>query len=182
MTLSDADAVASLIREAFAVQAVVTDPLPSALRVTAADVVAHLERGGGGAVVVFGNGVLAGSVLWEVQDGGLYVSRVAVAPARRRLGVGRALVEAAEAAARAMRLPRAFLSTRLVLADNRRLFAACGFVETARTTHPGYDAPTSVVMEKVLTSPKYRNLSRGSGRGRDASASRVRATGSARSW
>jgi GNAT superfamily N-acetyltransferase len=156
MTLSDADAVASLIREAFAAQAVVTDPLPSALRVTAADVVAHLERGGGGAVVVFGDGVLAGSVLWEVQDGGLYVSRVAVAPARRRLGVGRALVEAAEAAARAMRLPRAFLSTRLILADNRRLFAACGFVETERTTHPGYDAPTSVAMEKVLTSPKYK--------------------------
>ena len=50
MTLSDADAVGVLIREAFAAQAVVTDPLPSALRVTGADVAAHLARGGGGAV------------------------------------------------------------------------------------------------------------------------------------
>ena len=99
------------------------------------------------------DGVLAGSVLWEEKDGGLYVSRVAVAPAWRRRGIGRALVGAAEAAARAMRLPRVYLATRLVLADNRRLFAACGFVETERTAHPGYAEPTSVTMEKILTSP-----------------------------
>jgi N-acetylglutamate synthase-like GNAT family acetyltransferase len=152
MSLSDADAVAALVREAFAAQAVVTDPLPSALRVTAADVEAHLRRGGGGAVACVDDG-LAGSVLWEEQDGGLYVSRVAVAPAWRRRGVARALVAAAEAATRAMQLPRVHLATRLVLADNRRLFAACGFVETERTAHPGYTEPTSVAMEKILTSP-----------------------------
>ena len=149
MTLSDADAVAALIREAFAAQAVVTDPLPSALRVTAADVAGHLQRGGGGAVASVDD-VLGGSVLWEEKDGGLYVSRVAVAPAWRRQGVGRALMEAAETAARVMRLPRVHLATRLVLADNRRLFAACGFVETERTAHPGYAEPTSVTMIKHL--------------------------------
>jgi hypothetical protein len=42
------------------------------------------------------------------------------------------------------------LSTRLVLADNRRLFATCGFVELRPETHEGYAAPTSVVMEKRL--------------------------------
>ena len=152
MTLSDSDAVAALIRQAFAAQAVATDPLPSALRVSGADVVAHLQRGGGGAVALVDD-VLAGSALWEEKDGGLYLSRVAVAPAYRQRGIGRALVGSAEAAARAKRLPRMFLATRLVLADNRRLFAACGFVETERTAHPGYDAPTSVTMVKVLTSP-----------------------------
>jgi ribosomal protein S18 acetylase RimI-like enzyme len=155
MTLSDADAVAALIRAAFAAQAVATDPLPSALRVTAADVAEHLRRGGGGAVASVDD-VLAGSVLWEEKDGGLYVSRVAVAPALRRRGVGRTLMGEAEAAARAMRLPRVHLATRLVLADNRRLFAACGFVETERTAHPGYAEPTSVTMEKHLTSPALR--------------------------
>ncbi len=152
MTLSDADAVAALIREAFAAQAVATDPLPSALLVTAADVTAHLARGGGGAVALV-DGVMAGSVLWEEKDGGLYVSRVGVAPSSRRQGIARALVAAAEAAAREMRLPRVHLATRLVLADNRRLFAACGFVETERTAHPGYAEPTSVTMVKFLTSP-----------------------------
>jgi ribosomal protein S18 acetylase RimI-like enzyme len=152
MTLSDADAVAALIRVAFAAQAVVTDPLPSALRVTGEDVAAHLRRGGGG-VVAWVDDALAGSVLWEAKDGGLYVSRVAVAPGSRRQGIGRALVGAAEAAARAMRLPHVHLATRLVLADNRRLFAACGFIETERTAHPGYAEPTSVTMVKFLTSP-----------------------------
>ncbi len=152
MSLSDADAVAALVRAAFAAQAVMTDPLPSALRVTAADVAAHLRRGGGGAVAVVDAG-LAGSVLWEDKDGGLYVSRMAVAPAWRRRGVARMLMAAAEEAARVLRLPRVHLATRLVLTDNRRLFAACGFVETEQTAHPGYAEPTSVTMEKCLTSP-----------------------------
>jgi GNAT superfamily N-acetyltransferase len=152
MTLSDADAVAALIRSAFAAQAVATDPLPSALRVTGEDVAAHLLRGGGGAVAGVDD-TLTGSVLWEPRDGGLYVSRVAVAPGARRRGIGRALVGAAEAAARAMQVPHVHLATRLVLADNRRLFTACGFVETERTAHPGYAEPTSVTMVKVLASP-----------------------------
>jgi GNAT superfamily N-acetyltransferase len=147
MVSNDAEAVAALIRTAFAAQAVVTDPLPSALRVTAADVAVHLARGGGGAVVEI-EGALAGSVLWEMQDGGLYVSRVAVAPAFRRRGIARALMAAAEDAARGSRLPFLHLGTRLLLADNRRLFSACGFVETERTAHPGYAEPTSVTMVK----------------------------------
>jgi penicillin-binding protein 2 len=38
----------------------------------------------------------------------------------------------------------------VVLADNRRLFARCGFVETAQHAHPGYAQPTFVDMEKRL--------------------------------
>ena len=53
-------------------------------------------------------------------------------------------------AARSTGLPRLYLSTRLVLLDNRRLFGACGFVETARDAHPGYAEPTFVNMEKRL--------------------------------
>jgi hypothetical protein len=47
-------------------------------------------------------------------------------------------------------LPRIHLSTRIPLLDNRRLFAACGFIETTREAHPGYAEPTSVHMEKRL--------------------------------
>ena len=148
MRPEDAAAVAALIRAAFAAQSVVTDPLPSALRVTEADVAEHLRIGGGAVAEVAGG--LAGSALWAEQDGGLYLARLAVAPAWRGRGIAKALVAAAEAAARAMGLPRIHLSTRLVLLDNRRLFAACGFVETTREAHPGYAEPTFVNMEKRL--------------------------------
>jgi predicted N-acetyltransferase YhbS len=144
----DAVAVATLIRAAFAAQSVVTDPLPSALRVTAAHVVAHLRIGSGAVAEVAG--ALAGSALWAEREGGLYLGRLAVAPAWRRRGVAKALVAAAEAAALAMDLPCIQLSTRLVLLDNRRLFAACGFVEATCEAHPGYAQPTFVNMEKRL--------------------------------
>jgi predicted N-acetyltransferase YhbS len=144
----DAAAVAALIRAAFAAQSVPTDPPPSALRVTACDVAAHLLTGRG--AVAEARGALVGSALWAAQDGGLYLARLAVAPAWRGRGIAHALVAAAETAARRMALPRVRLSTRLALLDNRRLFAACGFVETSRAAHPGYAEPTFVNMEKRL--------------------------------
>jgi ribosomal protein S18 acetylase RimI-like enzyme len=149
MTLADAEAVATLIRVAFAAQPVMPDPPMSALRITADDIAAHLSRGGGGAVVET-DGALAGSALWEAKDGGLYISRVAVAPECRRRGIAQTLMHAAEAVAVAQGLPHLHLSTRLALQNNRRLFAACGFVEAAQTAHPGYHHPTSVAMIKCL--------------------------------
>jgi GNAT superfamily N-acetyltransferase len=71
-----------------------------------------------------------------------------VRPDWRGRGIARALVSAAEARRRG--LPRMHLSTRLVLVDNRRLFASCGFREGERHAHPGYAAPTFVDMEKVI--------------------------------
>jgi hypothetical protein len=62
-----------------------------------------------------------------------------------------------------MALPRIHLSTRLVLLDNRRLFAACGFVETTCHAHPGYAEPTFVNMEKRLVPPPSGPLPPGEG-------------------
>ena len=103
-----------------------------------------------GAVCVLADGSLAGVVLWQGQGDGLYLERVSVHPGQRRRGIARALVAAGEAEARRRGLPRIHLSTRLVLADNRRLFAACGLVESTQHAHPGYAVPTYVDMEKRL--------------------------------
>jgi hypothetical protein len=39
---------------------------------------------------------------------------------------------------------------RLALTENRRLFAASGFVAMTEAAHPGYARPTFAVMEKRL--------------------------------
>lgn len=148
ITPADAAAVAALIRTAFAAQSIITDPPPSALRVTEADVAAHLASGGG--AVADADSVIVGSALWIEQDGGLYLSRLAVHPAWRGRGIAKALVATGEAEAREKKQPRIHLSTRIPLLDNRRLFAACGFVETTCEAHAGYAEPTSVHMEKRL--------------------------------
>lgn len=143
---ADAAALAALIRLAFSRQTVVTDPLPSALKETAENIARHFAEGGGG---VLAEGPAA-CLLWSETDGGLYIGRVSVHPDARGRGLARRMLAAAEAEARARNLPRLHLSTRLVLLDNRRLFAACGFVETAEHAHPGYAHPTFVGMEKQL--------------------------------
>lgn len=145
-TLEDADALAGLIRFCFARQTVVTDPLPSALKESGDNIRAHFVEGGGGALF---EGPAA-CLLWKTEDGGLYIGRVAVHPDFRGRGLAKRMLAAAEAEARARNLPRLHLSTRLVLKDNRKLFAACGFVETAEHAHPGYAWPTFVDMEKRL--------------------------------
>jgi len=152
---ADAEALAALIRLAFATQSVATDPLPSALTESAASVARHLAETGGGIVVPDGIAAdgregLAAGLLWQEKAGALYIGRLAVHPDRRGRGLARALIAAAEAVARTRGLERLTLSTRLVLADNRRLFAACGFAELGRHAHPGYAHPTFVDLEKRL--------------------------------
>lgn len=154
MKSEDAGMVAALVHRAFATQAALVDPPASAMRLTELDVRDHLSQasaGGasGGAVAMAGDG-LVGSVMWSERDGGLYMERLAVDPDHRRRGIARGLIGATEQAGRARGVALLHLGTRLVLLDNRRLFAACGFVETSLHAHPGYAAPTWVRMEKVL--------------------------------
>jgi ribosomal protein S18 acetylase RimI-like enzyme len=143
ITTADADMVAALIRSAFADLGL--EPPPSALRVTAEDVAAHLGAGGSGALYE-----TAGCVLWAVRDDGLYLSRLAVQKEARGRGIGSALLAHLEAVARAAGLARMHLQVRLALAGNRRLFRRAGFVEGELHSHPGFDHPTFVSAEKIL--------------------------------
>lgn len=141
--------IAELVRRAFAAQPRPTNPPSSALKETAATIAAHLERGGG--AVLEREGVVVGAVLWEVEEGALYISRISVDPGYRRQGIARALVDEAEREARRLALPRMTLGVRLELEENRQLFRSCGFADLELRRHEGYAEPTWVLMERRLT-------------------------------
>ena len=46
--------------------------------------------------------------------------------------------------------PALELQTRIELTGNHAAFRRMGFVETARTAHPGFDRPTSITFRKRL--------------------------------
>lgn len=141
---ADADAFASLVRRVFAGLDLV--PPPSAGRLTGDDIRNHLAQGGGGVTT----DPISAGLLWSEKNGGLYVSRVAVDPALQRRGLATLLLGTAEAEALRRGLPLLWLSTRLSLISNRRLFARFGFTESTRHAHPGFAQPTFVDMVKPI--------------------------------
>jgi len=148
LTAADAGEAAELIRTAFAAQSRQTTPPSSALRETEASIAAKIAAGGG-----FGaldGGALIAAALWSLDGDALHVARVSVASAARGRGLARALVQACEAEARRRGVGRMTLKTRLELPENGRLFERLGFSRLKVEAHPGFETPTTAVMEKVL--------------------------------
>jgi GNAT superfamily N-acetyltransferase len=148
LTIADADEAAELIRTAFAAQSRPTSPPSSALRETGQAIAGKIAEGGG--FGVFEVGALVAAALWRVDGDALQVARVSVAPRARGRGIARSLIAACEKEARRRFLRRMTLKTRLELPENERLFERCGFARREVEAHPGFEAPTTAVMEKVL--------------------------------
>jgi GNAT superfamily N-acetyltransferase len=148
LVTADADETAELIRAAFATQSRPTRPPSSALAETAEAVAGKIADGGG--FGIFEAGRLVAAALWLRDGEKLHVARVSVAPDRRGRGLARMLIDACEAEARLRGLRRMTLKTRLELPENERLFEHFGFARRDVEAHPGFDAPTTVVMEKAL--------------------------------
>ena len=148
LAVADAAPAAAFIRMAFAAQPIPTDPPSSALRETPEGVAAFLAEGGGFALS--GAQGDAALILFAERGGGLYCGRLAIHPALRGRGLARRLVAAAEDEARRRGLARLWVKVRLSLPGNLALFAGLGFLEVGREAHPGYAAPTTAVLEKLL--------------------------------
>jgi GNAT superfamily N-acetyltransferase len=148
--LTDADArqAADLIRTAFVAQNRRTTPPSSALLETGHAIAAKIAAGGG--FGLFEAGALIAASLWSLNGDALQVARVSVAPTARGRGIVRSLIAACEAEARRRGLRRMTLKTRLELPENERLFERFGFARRELEAHPGFEAPTIAVMEKVL--------------------------------
>jgi ribosomal protein S18 acetylase RimI-like enzyme len=148
LTARDADEAAELIRTAFAAQSAPTNPPSSALRETGQAIARKLAEGGG--FGVFETGALVAAALWQINGDALHVARVSVAPGARGRGIVRSLIAACEREACERRARRMTLKTRLELPENERLFERFGFARLKVESHPGFDTPTTAVMEKVL--------------------------------
>ncbi len=140
--------VLALVRRSFAYMDDIIDPPSSAHRLTVEGLRAKARREM--AFAAYDDGSLVGCVFVELRRDHAYVGKLAIDPAHQRGGLGRLLLEAAEAQARGLGLKALELQTRVELTGNHAAFARLGFHETGRTAHPGFDRPTSVTMQKVL--------------------------------
>lgn len=93
-------------------------------------------------------GAILALLVTERHHGHLLIDNVAVSPAAQGRGLGRALLAAAEAEARAAGLPRLRLYTHALMASNIALYRRAGFAEVARLREKGFDR---VYMEKPLS-------------------------------
>lgn len=95
-------------------------------------------------------GNLCGAVFATRKGDAVYLDRLAVDPAARGGGIARRLIEVVEAHTKESGAERVTLGVRLALTQNISFFQRLGFVETGRQAHEGFDAPTSMDMEKRL--------------------------------
>jgi ribosomal protein S18 acetylase RimI-like enzyme len=121
-------------------------PPSGVLKETAADL-AQRQRDGFVLVAMEGEAFI-GSVFCAVKEGSLYLTRMATRPDRQGKGIGRALMNAAESEARAMRLPKLLLRVRKTLPGNLAYFSKLGFAVVGEGQEGGR-TPFDV-MEKVL--------------------------------
>lgn len=123
-------------------------PPSSVLKETVADFAARLRDET--CFIIEADGALIASIFCRPDGDALYIGRLAVAAAHRRLGIANALIEAAKAEARRRGLKRITLGARISLPGNVALFRSHGFVVVRETCHPGFTTPTSYDMELAL--------------------------------
>ncbi len=78
---------------------------------------------------------VVGMVVLGVTPGGFVVDNVAVDPSHQRMGVGRLLLEHAEAEARRAGFDSIYLYTHERMTENLALYARIGYVEYDRRLH-----------------------------------------------
>lgn len=140
----EADAHLALMSRAFASMEGKIDP-PSSIHQLDRDTLTELPHTD--ALLSLGTPPIA-CVILGTRGRELYLSKLAVDPSHAGKGLGRALIDAAAVHAKKNGCAVLQAQTRVELKENHRFFIACGFTETARTSHPGYSRPTSITFER----------------------------------
>jgi ribosomal protein S18 acetylase RimI-like enzyme len=126
-TVRDAEAVAALVDAAYQhyIERIGRRPMPMTLDYS--DEIRDKQ-----VTVAEDRDELAGVLVLDTTDEGFVVFNVAVHPTRRGMGVGRALLEFAEAEARRAGFDSIYLFTHEKMTENQELYARIGYVEYDR--------------------------------------------------
>ena len=138
--------VLTLIQTSFAYMTGRIDP-PSSMHQLTVTALAQMAKDSW--VLALGDPVAACLVAKPLPHA-LYLGKIAIASDLRGRGVLRALLGRSEELARSLSLSQLELQVRIELVENQKIFGKCGFVETARNAHPGYDRATEITMQKLL--------------------------------
>jgi len=98
--------------------------------------------------VAVAGGKIVGAIVLKITDEGFYVDNVAVRPAVKGTGVGRLLLEVAEAEAHRQGYKSIYLATHELMTENRALYSRIGYVEYDHRVVNGYPR---VFFRKVLS-------------------------------
>jgi ribosomal protein S18 acetylase RimI-like enzyme len=88
-------------------------------------------------IVAERSGEIAGLVVMGGDDEGFFIDNVAVVPPHQGTGVGKALLEHAEVAARDAGFASIYLVTHKLMTENLALYSRIGYVEYDRRVHGG---------------------------------------------
>jgi ribosomal protein S18 acetylase RimI-like enzyme len=140
---ADAAAVTDLVNAAYGhyVQRIGMQPGP--MREDYAEVI-----GAADVVVADEDGALVGVLVLRITDEGFLIDNVAVHPSRQGSGLGRALLEHAEAAARRAGFDSVYLYTHERMSENLALYTRIGYVEYERRSQGEF---ARVFLRKNLT-------------------------------
>ena len=140
---TDADAIERIVADAYRPLAERMDKPPMPMLED------YPARIGEGVVdVIEDQDVVLGMIILVDQPDALMLENVAVAAEAQGRGVGRRLIDHAEAEARRRGQDRIRLYTHVTMVENQRMYAHLGYVETTRGEDEGYDR---VQFEKSLT-------------------------------
>jgi len=138
----DAEAAAACVKAAYSPYVERNGKLPGPMRDDYAKVISERE-----VYVAFIDSAIVGVLVLAKEEEGLLLDNVAVLPAVKGQGIGRALLELAERSAARQGYTSIFLYTQDVMTENLALYAKIGYVEYARRTEAGLNR---VYMRKRL--------------------------------
>jgi len=141
-TPHDAAAITACVHEAFQTYVARIGRPPAPMRVDYARVIA--ERS---VFVAEREGAVVGVLVLTTTAEGFLLENVAVSPRHRGQGVGRRLLEFAEAEARRLGQRSIYLYTHEKMSEARALYARIGYAEYDRRTEDGY---ARIYLRKLL--------------------------------